>query len=57
MKTFNAFQLICVFVAFSYFIQWLGQATFNGSIAAFYTEIVVYIISFIGIVLCVDNRL
>ncbi len=45
MKTFNALQIVCAFMAWPYGIAWLSEATFKGNTPAFYMACAVYIIS------------
>jgi hypothetical protein len=57
IRVFNAFQLVTLFAAAPYIIGWLGSSPFPYSAAAFWTAIVVYIVLFVGNVICVTESL
>lgn len=46
MKVFNAFQLMCLFVAMPFVITWLHTQNFYACGAAFWTCIIIYVVMF-----------
>lgn len=57
MKGFNALQLVTLFSAGPFIIEWLHKATFTGATAAFWIAVVVYVIGYIGMVVSVHDNL
>ncbi len=57
MKTINSIQLVAVFIAWPYLINWLDTAQFSGAPAAYYAACVIYFISFVIMVICVRAAL
>jgi len=47
MKTFNAFQAVCCFVAAPFGLSWLYGQTFPGAGIGFYVGCVLYLVAFI----------
>jgi hypothetical protein len=50
LQAFNAFQCVVMFAALPHVIVWLASNPFPYSVAAFWTAILVYSVSFIGMV-------
>lgn len=50
MRTFNAFQIVALFSAFPYLIQWLITKPFENAEAAYWAAIVAYVVSFLFLV-------
>jgi hypothetical protein len=46
VRAFNAFQIVTLFAAMPFIIQWLGTAAFVGATAAFWIAIVAYLVLF-----------
>lgn len=46
MRLFNAFQIVCLFVAMPWIVQFLKAANFSGANLALYTCYVVYVVLF-----------
>ena len=46
IRIFNAFQIITFFAALPFLIGWLYTEPFTYSVAAFWTAIVVYVVTF-----------
>ena len=53
MRVFNSFQITAAFVAWPFFIDWLGDASFRGSSVAFYAACALYVVAFFAMVWCV----
>jgi hypothetical protein len=46
MKLFNSFQLVCLFAAFPFIIQWLSGLDFRGDKAAMVAACAAYVVLF-----------
>jgi hypothetical protein len=46
IRAFNSFQIVTLFAAMPFIIQWIGGASFTGASAAFWIAIVAYVILF-----------
>lgn len=53
MRMFNAFQIVCAFVAWPFLIFWLETAEFRGASIAFWSAVVVYVVAFLFMVVAV----
>ncbi len=53
IRIFNAFQLVCLFTAMPYLIQWLTTEPFAYSGAAYWLAMCVYVVMFFANIACV----
>lgn len=51
MRYFNSLQLVILFVAWPFLIQWLATAEFRGSGAVFYAACAIYLVQTVVTVL------
>lgn len=57
LKFFNSLQIVSVFAAGPYIIQWLSTATFPAHTAAFWTGIIGYVAMFALMIGCVFSSI
>lgn len=57
LAAFNAFQMVCLFAALPFIVNWLHQAEFSGSLPLMWLAIVVYVVMFIGNVIVVGEKI
>lgn len=46
MRLFNSFQIVTMFVAWPFLVNWLHSASFSGAAVAFYAACALYVVMF-----------
>jgi hypothetical protein len=57
LRVFNSIQIVGVFVAWPFLVEWLSKAAFTGATLAFWSAIVLYAVGFLAITTCVYDAI